>query len=56
MRKAAVLIVAIFLVCPMLAANQSREQKRLEVCGQVFKEIMDIQTGFRRTCSTRPNA
>src|SRR5579863_7524061 len=45
-RKAGVLVVAIFLACPTFAANESREQKRLEACGQVFKEIMDIPDGI----------
>ncbi len=42
MRKVGVFVIAIFLACPTFAANESREQKRLEACGQVFKEIMDI--------------
>jgi hypothetical protein len=46
MRKAGVLVVAILLACPIFAANESREQKRLEACGQVFKEIMDIPDGI----------
>ena len=46
MRKTGVLIVAMFLACPTFAANESREQKRLEACGQVFKEIMDIPDGI----------
>ena len=46
MRKTGVLIVAMFLACPAFAANESREQKRLETCGQVFKEIMDIPDGI----------
>jgi hypothetical protein len=46
MRKAGVLVVAIFLACPTFAANESREQKRLEACGQVFKEILDIPDGI----------
>jgi hypothetical protein len=46
MRKTGVLIVAMFLTCPAFAANESREQKRLEACGQVFKEIMDIPDGI----------
>jgi hypothetical protein len=46
MRKATVLVVAMLLACPTLATNQSREQKRLEVCGQVFKEIMHIPDGI----------
>lgn len=46
MRKAGALILAVFLVSPAFAANESREQKRLESCGQVFKEIMDIPDGI----------
>src|SRR6476660_1875567 len=46
MRKATVLVVAMLLACPTFATNQSREQKRLEVCGQVFKEIMHIPDGI----------
>ena len=46
MRKSCVLIFAIFLACPTFAANEGREQKRLEACGQVFKEIMDIPDGI----------
>ena len=46
MRKGSVFVMAIFLTCPTFAANESREQKRLEACGQVFKEIMDIPDGL----------
>jgi len=46
MRRVSVFVVAIFLTCPTFAANESREQKRLEACGQVFKEIMDIPDGL----------
>jgi lipid-binding SYLF domain-containing protein len=46
MRKATVLVIAMLLACPTFATNQSREQKRLEVCGQVFKEIMHIPDGI----------
>lgn len=42
MRKVCVPIVAVFLACTTFGANESREQKRLEACGQVFKEILDI--------------
>jgi lipid-binding SYLF domain-containing protein len=45
-RKTCGLIVAVLLACPTFAANESREQKRLEACGQVFKEIMDIPDGI----------
>lgn len=46
MRKAGVLVVALLLACPVFGANETREQKRLEACGQVFKEIMDIPDGI----------
>src|SRR6476646_1886182 len=46
MRKTGVLIVAMFLTCPIFAANESREQKRLETCGQVLKEIMNFPDGI----------
>ena len=46
MKKACVFVIAVFLACPAFAAEQSREQKRLSSCGQVFKEIMDIPDGI----------
>jgi lipid-binding SYLF domain-containing protein len=46
MRNAGLFAVAIFLTFPTFAANETREQKRLEACGQVFKEIMDIPDGI----------
>jgi SH3 domain-containing YSC84-like protein 1 len=46
MRRVSVFVMAIFLTCPTFAVNESREQKRLEACGQVFKEIMDIPDGL----------
>src|SRR5207249_4290813 len=46
MRKASILVLAMFLACPTFAANESREQKRLEACGHVFKEIMNIPDGI----------
>ena len=46
MRRVSVFGMATFLTCPTFAANESREQKRLEACGQVFKEIMDIPDGL----------
>jgi SH3 domain-containing YSC84-like protein 1 len=42
MRKAAALATAVLLALPALGANESKEQKRLEECGQVMKEILDI--------------
>jgi len=46
MRKLWVSVMALFLCCPTFASEQSREQKRLSACGQVFKEIMDIPDGI----------
>jgi lipid-binding SYLF domain-containing protein len=46
MRKALVFILTLFLTCPTFATEESREQKRLSACGQVFKEIMDIPDGI----------
>src|SRR5580704_2582426 len=46
MRKVSIFVIAIFLARPIFAANESREQKRLEACGQVFKEILDIPDGI----------
>lgn len=46
MRKLASLIVTVLLACPAFAAEQTREAKRLEACGQVFKEVMDIPDGI----------
>lgn len=45
MRKASALIIVFLLILP-LAADQTREQKRLEACGQVLKEILDIPDGI----------
>jgi lipid-binding SYLF domain-containing protein len=46
MKKSSALILTIILACPAFAAEQTREQKRLEASGQVFKEIMDIPDGI----------
>jgi len=46
MRKACILVITIALACPTFAVDQTREQKRLSSCGQVFKEIMDIPDGI----------
>jgi lipid-binding SYLF domain-containing protein len=48
MRKACVFVISIFLARPGFGVEQSREQKRLASCGQVFKEIMDIPDGIPR--------
>jgi len=46
MRKLCVSVMTIFLACPSFASEQTREQKRLSACGQVFKEVMDIPDGI----------
>jgi lipid-binding SYLF domain-containing protein len=46
MRKAIVFVISIFLAYPAFATEETREQKRLAACGQVFKEIMDIPDGI----------
>ena len=46
MRRLCFFVVMVSLSFPTLAADESREQKRLEACGQVFKEIMDIPDGI----------
>jgi len=46
MKKTIGLLVALMLVYPSFAADQTREQKRLEACGQVFKEILNIPDGI----------
>lgn len=46
MKKIAALFFSISLVCPAFGSEETREQKRLEACGQVFKEIMDIPDGI----------
>ncbi|HYL69645.1 MAG TPA: lipid-binding SYLF domain-containing protein [Candidatus Limnocylindria bacterium] len=46
MKKTFGLALALLLVFPSFAADQTREQKRLEACGQVFKEILNIPDGI----------
>ena len=46
MKKATTLVLVLVLACPAFATEQTREAKRLEACGQVFKEIMDIPDGI----------
>lgn len=46
MKNASALIFSILLACPGFSAEKTREQKRLEASGQVFKEIMDIPDGI----------
>jgi lipid-binding SYLF domain-containing protein len=42
MKRATALATILLLTVPTFAADQTREQKRLEACGQVLKEILDI--------------
>lgn len=42
MKRTIALAMMLCLACPVFAAEKSREQKRLESCGQVLKEILDI--------------
>ena len=46
MRRVSALIAIFLLTLPSFAAEQTREQKRLEACGQVMKEILDIPDGI----------
>ena len=46
MRKLSLLVVVFSLAFPSFAAEESREQKRLAACGQVFSEIMNIPDGI----------
>ncbi len=42
MRKAATLLMALVLALPALGADESKEQKRVQECGEVLKEILNI--------------
>lgn len=42
MRKALALLGAVTLSLPVMAQNKSKEQERLEECGKVLKEILDV--------------
>lgn len=46
MKRIGVIVLTLFLAYPGFAADESKEQKRLETCGQVFKEILDIPDGI----------
>ena len=45
MKRIACLAFALAMACSAMG-DETREQKRLEACGQVFKEIMDIPDGI----------
>ena len=42
MRRTSALAAILLLCVPTFAVEQTREQKRLETCGQVLKEILGI--------------
>jgi lipid-binding SYLF domain-containing protein len=46
MRKIGALLVALSIAFPTWPVERSKEQKRLEACGQVLKEILDIPDGI----------
>jgi SH3 domain-containing YSC84-like protein 1 len=46
MRRICLFLAILLLVCPAPASDKSPEEKRLESCGQVFKEILDIPEGI----------
>jgi lipid-binding SYLF domain-containing protein len=46
MKRAIVLAIILSLTVPTFGAEKSREQKRLEACGQVLKDILDIPDGI----------
>ena len=45
MKRVACLAITLAMACSAMG-DETREQKRLEACGQVFKEIMDIPDGI----------
>jgi lipid-binding SYLF domain-containing protein len=42
MKRAIALAIILLLTVPTFAAEKTREQKRLETCGEVLKDILDI--------------
>jgi SH3 domain-containing YSC84-like protein 1 len=46
MRKTCALLVALYVGFPAWAMDQSKEQKRLEACGRVLKEVLTIPDGI----------
>src|SRR5260370_28681088 len=46
MKRTCCLVIAVSLAFPVFAVDQSKERKRLEACGQVLKEILDIPDGI----------
>jgi SH3 domain-containing YSC84-like protein 1 len=46
MKRLSTVLVSLVLGLSTSAADQSREEKRLESCGQVLKEVLDIPDGI----------
>lgn len=46
MRRTCALVVALLIGFPTWAADQGKEEKRLEACGEVLKEILNIPDGI----------
>ncbi len=46
MKRTCCLVIALSLAFPVFAVDKSKERKRLEACGQVLKEILDIPDGI----------
>lgn len=46
MKRTCGLVITLLLAFPTFAVEQSKEQKRLEACGHVLKEILDIPDGI----------
>lgn len=53
MQKIFVIVVALLMAVPVCSAGKSKEQKRLESCGQVLKEILDIPDGIPKDLLNR---
>ena len=53
MKRAAVLAAILLLIVPAFGADQSKEQKRLESCGEVLKQILDIPDGIPKDLLNR---
>jgi SH3 domain-containing YSC84-like protein 1 len=47
MKRIACLVFALAMACSAMA-NETREQKRLDACGEVLQEILDIPDGIPR--------
>jgi lipid-binding SYLF domain-containing protein len=46
MKQTLIVAISLFLAFPCPAADQTREEKRLEACAEVFKEVLNIPDGI----------